>query len=516
MPATHGSTLTIEVVPFSVTTLRDTIKKYCALGDAGLPEQAQYLCAFLSNDELETKALIIEHPYTDRHYSEEYRSYYSTIFRPPPPKTTRIHFFQKEYNQALFESLITRAATDAIGYKEITDELNNAYLGFMVLRPLPSAPIGRTILRPFGKVAERWYIQPAHRAHLAGIELRVRGVPFQQQEVAVGVCATTAIWVALAAAARSAGHRSPTPNQITEAATRHILTNRAMPADGGLDLTQVLESIRANGYEPYLMKPENVFDLFTAALKCYLLSNIPVVLLLNTRPYYHAVTLVGYRAAGESSGKVIHIKTTDFTLKSVAVSKFYVHEDRLGPYARMKWLSPSEQEESGSPSADLPAIQHEPYYGDHYQYPNNPMGVYAAIVPLNPKLRLSAAELISIAGELRAMMRMLLGEEAEFELYIETKFSMSGDYIKEILKIGMKSPTRAQKVAFRLNFPRYVGVIRFFFKGQAVCDIVCDTSDIQRPQPRYAAILSVISFNDDYVAELSRLMGGVIPEAVVM
>lgn len=96
---------------------------------------------------------------------------------------------------------------------------------------------------------------------MAGIELTVRGVPFQQQEVAVGVCATTAIWVALAAAARSVGHRSPTPNQITEAATRHILTNRAMLADGGLDLTQLLESIRANGYEPYLMKPENAFDL---------------------------------------------------------------------------------------------------------------------------------------------------------------------------------------------------------------------------------------------------------------
>lgn len=510
--------LRLQVFAFQPQTFRAAIAQSCGLADYSVPPQVEYLQSFLSSKELKTKTIILESPYTDRHYTEEYRSYYSTLFNAPPQQTTRLHFFQDNFDQAAFEQLIADAATGDTAYSQVSKRLNKVYLGFVVIRPLPSAPIGRTVLRPYGKVSSRWYVQPVQRVHLAGIELHVTGVPFQQQEVAVGVCATTAIWVALAAAARASGHKSPTPNQITEAATRHVLTNRATPADGGLDLSQVLESIRASGYEPYLIKPtEQGFSVFTLALKCYLRSNIPAVLLLSTQPQFHAVTLVGYRTSDDDQQcKPLELACTTSAIKSNGITKFYVHEDRLGPYTRMKWLSPESHGAAMGEQCDLPALQHEPYTHDRYEYSSGPMGVYAAIVPLNSKLRLSALGLLTTARELRSMIRMLFGQEADDNLFMETKFVQSGEYVRELLRLEIATPMRAMRIATKLTFPRYVGIIRFFIREKAVCDIVCDTSDVLRTQPSYAPVIALINFNKTYITEMKRLARQIIPHAVVM
>src|SRR6185436_2293593 len=92
---------------------------------------------------------------------------------------------------------------------------------------------------------------------LAGIPLRVRGVPFQQQEVAVGACATTAIWSALSSAARATGIRGPTPFEVTEAANRHRSVDRPYPAESGLDLGQIVPAIRGLGFVPYAIRAED-------------------------------------------------------------------------------------------------------------------------------------------------------------------------------------------------------------------------------------------------------------------
>src|ERR1700753_723698 len=172
-----GSHLTLKVVPFSSAHFREAIAEACALGESELPPQAEYLRTFLSSEELGTQTILIERPYTDRHYTEEYKSYYSTLFRAPPKQATRLHFFRDKFDQPAFEGYIAEASMGTDEYKKISAALNDGYLGFVVVRPLPSAPIGRTILKPYGKVSARWYIQPNHRAHLAGIELQVHGVP---------------------------------------------------------------------------------------------------------------------------------------------------------------------------------------------------------------------------------------------------------------------------------------------------------------------------------------------------
>ena len=76
------------------------------------------------------------------------------------------------------------------------------YLGFMVIKPLPGSPIGRTVLRTFERDAPRggrreFTAIRRYTVSLAGLSLSVRGLAFQQQDQGVSACATTALWSAL-------------------------------------------------------------------------------------------------------------------------------------------------------------------------------------------------------------------------------------------------------------------------------------------------------------------------------
>ncbi len=68
-----------------------------------------------------------------------------------------------------------------------------------------------------------------------------------------------------------------------------------------------------------------------ASLHTYLLSGIPVVLALRPGGGGHAVTAVGFQMSEASiprSRATVPVRSAGLT------KKLYVHDDRLGPYAR--------------------------------------------------------------------------------------------------------------------------------------------------------------------------------------
>jgi hypothetical protein len=56
-------------------------------------------------------------------------------------------------------------------------EILSTYLAFSVIRPLPAAPIGRTVLRTYRGVQERCFALASikHRVHLAGLTIELEG-----------------------------------------------------------------------------------------------------------------------------------------------------------------------------------------------------------------------------------------------------------------------------------------------------------------------------------------------------
>ena len=64
---------------------------------------------------------MIERPYIDRHYLEEYSAYYFSALRNGRTLTTRIYLFSEEFDRAKLSNWIQRAAAgDAETQREIS------------------------------------------------------------------------------------------------------------------------------------------------------------------------------------------------------------------------------------------------------------------------------------------------------------------------------------------------------------------------------------------------------------
>jgi hypothetical protein len=476
--------LALRIVPFDEETFVAEVRTACGaepLGEAEeIPRQIRYLTAFLKRHDRPAKALLIESPYVDRHYLEEFAGYYATALYPPPSKTTRIHVLSEKHTDEQFRLILERASAGE--FQAGCDALQAIYLGYIVVRPIPSAPIGRTVLAPYESTKVRRCFAPAtthHSVHIAGLNVQIDGVPFQQQDQAVGACATTAIWSAISRVARADGGRAPTPLAITLAATRHLLSDRPLPALSGLDLSQTLAAIRESGFSPWVLKAEVEHDTFKLALKCCVRSGIPVILQLRyeSDAALHAVTVVGFREdddAEPAADIAVALGGGSVTLRAKGMSRIYAHDDRLGPYARFVWQSPTGE-------ATWPLLQFlagQPGF-EKYEAPGK---IWNAIVPLYPKLRLAPTDLIALASELLPLMRFLAGEENRDRLKVDLQYAHSGRYLEEVFRLGIDG-VRKLKVATTAVLPRYVGIVRFSIDDEWLVDIVCDTTDIKRDAP---------------------------------
>ena len=317
----EASRLTIECRPFG--DLKDVIRTAFGARDGHWSShQLEYLESYLQRGDGRAKTMVIEKPYVDRHY----------------------------LRQKLSEWVREASSGDPAQRQNINDVLDKAYIGFMTIRPLASAPFGKTILRPYRDKPTRSYIpaEGGHLVHLMGFELRARGLPFQQQEQAVGACATTAIWSAMSRVVRADGGRAPTPYAVTQAATRHYLRDRALPAVSGLELAQLTAAVHEFGYAPYVLKPANEYATFVLSLKSYLLSGIPAVLVIeDAKVEYHAVAASGYRLGDdEEPADDIRVSFPDQggELRSRGINRLYVHDDRFGPYVRMQLAPPDDDD----------------------------------------------------------------------------------------------------------------------------------------------------------------------------
>ncbi len=136
--------------------------------------------------------------------------------------------------------------------------MQDGYLGFVVLRPIPTARLGRTVLAWYPDPHERTtprVTKPsrAYDCHIAGMTLRVNGIAWQQQDTDVSACATVALWSMLHSSAFDAHHAIPTTADITRYAHRTAsLGSRVFPSDG-LTVEQAGEAIKESGLEPEIV-----------------------------------------------------------------------------------------------------------------------------------------------------------------------------------------------------------------------------------------------------------------------
>ena len=403
----------ITVYPFSQEKLIELICPYAVANDEPIPEQAAYLARYCET--LDVKTLVHENHYVDRHYVDEYASYYSRMLSPPKNYVQRLHFFGHEFNEAQFSQWLERSFSSVEEKKIVETELlhgagthtnkENKYFGYCAIRPISSAPIGRTIIARLpdspGKPTREIWATSSHRVHLGSLVLHVDGLAFQQQDAAVGACATAALWSALVRVARHDGIRAPTPAEITEVAT-HVTKHGARPilaANAGLTIYQLCQATRSLGFNPEVFSARAKPEFFMIAMHTYLLSGIPVVLALRRDGIGHAVAAAGFQITPTD---LPNLQTT-FKVRSARIKKLYIHDDRMGPYAR-SYIEP---------------FPYQPDIGDgllleidwHGQSKEDWI-VDSGIAPVYPKLRLPIQSLIALAEYIGAPVEKMVGSRA--------------------------------------------------------------------------------------------------------
>ena len=458
--------------------------------------QARYLANYLGRD-LGARSFVVEVPYVDRHFIEEYAGYYATTLHPPSPHAARIHFFgEDDFNAGKLRDRLVALANGAPA-DEVCRDLSQSYLGFVVIRPLPDTPIGRTVLRTVadgtdGPVRNFRPARVIHGAHLAGLRLQVPGVAFQQQDQGVGACATTAVWAALSTALRHLGRRGPTPLEVTQAAHRVRKANRRLPAVDGLDVDQMASAVEEFGLSPGAFSPLSADGpaVFAAALKCYLASRIPVVLHVGEDGEGHAVTAVGYSEKTDDPWEL-----NRFSLKTPAFRRLYLHDDRLGPYARHACLLDDQK-------VELRLVVSED--GDEWAaHLVDGMRVWTGIAPVYPKLRMRPTGLFGVAAAWQGIVNRALPDAKLTDFAVQCRFEMSGELLRQVLALPIEED-RKVNFAETAFLSRYVGVAELYVDGQPVLWALCDATDVNRdrsPGRNTIAVIPFLEVLDEYLEE---------------
>ena len=272
---------------------------------------------------LDAKCYVLEDRYIDHDYSADFFHFYARTFRAHDRHCKRVHFFSADISPLLSRPL----STD--GLRQIPDFASRTYCGFCVIRPLPTAPIGRTVLK--GRVRSDFDMEAtvtcrAHfAANLLGVDLQVTGAAFLQQDARVGACAQVAIWAGMRHMYARHNYNWVSVADITRFATPTTAAVAVSLPAGSDFLTSelMIRGIREAGYQPLCFRHPGI----DRAILPYVESGIPVILGLKlSKTSGHAVTVIGR----------VFAKQKNPTNNAVDyVPAYIVHDDQGGPYI---WL----------------------------------------------------------------------------------------------------------------------------------------------------------------------------------
>ncbi|MGC4129230.1 MAG: hypothetical protein QM564_06650 [Bergeyella sp.] len=300
---------------------------------------------------LEADVFLIEDNYVDKDYLEDYTSFYARCHYPYHRFCKRIHFFKKKGNFFLTDDLLKK-----LFYKRLTqkakENIQQSYIGFIVLKPSKNDNfiVGRTCLAHYNEDSKRnrkYYATREYSANLYGIPLTVKSMAFQEQDEAVAACASIALWSAFNITGKKYQHRIPSPSEVTNLALSETSYQNGFPNEG-LTAEQMAVAVSKIRLKPLILRPIGDRHL-KAQIYAYLRAGIPIICgislydkykkpqkgsFISQTKSFHAVTINGF----SFEDGVSDIAFSDrLKLVSSRMTKFFVHDDQLCPFARMSF-----------------------------------------------------------------------------------------------------------------------------------------------------------------------------------
>lgn len=429
-------------------------------------------------------SVAVEQHYIDRHYIEDHSIFYSKNLISFQNFCKRIHFFSfdPEELEERIDTILALGQKGEFEYrKACSDFSNQGYIGYSVIKPLAGCPIGRTVLIPpvdekingLDFSGTRLYI-----SHYAGIELTVRGLAFQQQDVGVSACATTAIWSSLQKIRTFEGIKPSTPAQITMLAAQYTLPfGRPIPSEG-LSLDQMCQATQSLGVSPNLFSVRRTFKNARSFLHSAIKSGYAPILIIESadKPnVLHAVTAVGMVI--DNNAKIPSDSLTPTNLAGQLVG-LYVHDDRHGSYIPVKI------ERNGGTLQTVLTVE----IGNEKN--SETWNLTHILIPMHSKIRLSFAGLreVTIRIVTDIAKNLVLNEfnnspliVPDLELSYEMKIVRATSYLDELI-FGENNFDTTKLKNFCLDIPlsRYVGIIQLKSPQLGNFDVLVDTTSTKR------------------------------------
>lgn len=436
-------------------------------------------------EKLNALTIVVEDEYIDRDYLEDYAGYYVRCFERYERWCRRLHFFSAEFDSLHFDSLVMGKPA-----AELTPQiLSDSYLGFIVVKPLPKTTIGRTCLKTYPSGSRAYPILKTVEAHLFGHKLTVRSLPFQEQDQEVAACATSALWSAFHGTGELFHHSIPTPVEITKRATDgEPSESRHLPAGDGLDPKKMARAIRSVGLEPLYVSARNEQVLKTT-IYAYVTCGIPVVLgfvLVDNssqaplRPRgKHAVAVTGYNLQPAAP---VPDPETGTLFRAAQVDKLYVHDDQVGPFARMEFDGKLAVYNVGQ------QVKQESWsLGTSWRNKDEELGCRAVptmmLLPLYNKIRLPYVYAESVIRTFDSMLHVVSQGLNDFPRPIWDIHLATGAAVKEdVLRAGILSGPYLREFLTKA-FPRFVWRATALQGERPAMDIFLDATGIEQGDP---------------------------------
>lgn len=463
--------------------------------------RANYLYSHLSAPSLDAKWIVVEYEYIDATYLDEYVNFYARCFNDYPRKCKRVHFFSSIHSLRHLEESQPKKDEDDdlyIGFKNFLLELaisesdigstdhstlSMSYLGFSVVRPLPEAFWGRTLLKHYddkGNYKRHYPATFSHNINFFGIRLSIKSLPFQEQDSIVDACATVALWTSLGQAAKVFDIRAPHPSSITLNGTR-TTKGRAIPSSG-LSVLECCQAIRNAGLEAEVFDLVKSVDVpsplgnWVSLIYAYVHAKIPVIVGLGRDPNRldHAVAIAGYSIDNSALSVLKKNELQDrgsACLSGARIREFYAHDDQRGPFCHY-YVNPKRQGWGARDSS----LTEWPLGGaipsGSLQLTYYPMVV---LVPVYHKIRIKftdvcdIVELIdSIFKELYSLARRRVA--LEWDVYL----SNVEDFKKEAIGSLAEHPLIEDILLGQL--PRFMWIAKCITGGQTAFHLVLDAT----------------------------------------
>ena len=454
--------------------------------------------------------MIVENHYIDQHFIEDFAQYYVRCFHPYPRECVRVHFFLSDLVQEQNNPGNKKPVLDELCFRNILEgknsdgvnqeQLRKDYLGFVVIRPIPETFLAKVCLKLYSNIMSGntngcTVLTIENKVSLFGIPLQVDSVPFQEQDRVLSACATSAIWSFFYA--HKCVSRINLPSSIT-------ITKSAYPSNNGMDVRfpnlglspdMMCRSIRNQGLEPSVigLTDSTAAQQLLEHVYAYVNSGWPILLGLKVfnekgeEQGLHAITVLGYKL---SENSVLPLDSDQVRMKAHKIKYLYIHDDRVGPYARLtfdagRWiigvesiseLKTFDTKETYEPTCLILGVYHK----QRISY----VRIKQTCQNLQDFLLLFCKSDMAGNESQRQEMGMIISA-LEWDIQIENVQSLKQRLLKEDRAIKGKSEI------ITASLPRFVWSIKARRNDQEIMELLFDATDI----PQGHAFLGILHYN---------------------